>query len=39
MHKLLYVSSTKRAFPQEELKAILGSARKKNASLASLRCC
>lgn len=33
MHKLLYVSSTKRDFPQDDLKAILKSARDNNASL------
>lgn len=33
MHKLLYVSSTRRDFPQSELKAILSAARVNNASL------
>ena len=33
MHKLLYVSSTKRNFPEAELRAILAKARAKNAAL------
>jgi len=33
MHKLLYVSSTKRDFPVDDLEAILAKARKKNSAL------
>lgn len=33
MHKLLYVSATRRGFPEAELKAILASARSNNARL------